>query len=93
MTLLQALQAGIQIQPGTRIKTFGGWCRRDLVTIDGRAIGSIQTRRGKNRTEVLTIAGNVYVIGHDIDWLVSRHRADWRFRRTGAEYGLNAASA
>lgn len=93
MTLLQALQAGVQIQPGPRIKTFGGWCRRDLVILNGYAIGTIQTRRARNRTEVITIAGNVYVIGHDIDWLVSRHRADWRIRHIGADYGLNAASA
>ncbi|HEX5735419.1 MAG TPA: hypothetical protein VF131_21490 [Blastocatellia bacterium] len=93
MTLLQALQVGVQIQPGHKIKTFGGWCRRDLVILNGYVIGTIQTRRGRSRTEVLTIAGNVYVLGHDIDWLVSRHRADWRFRQTGVEYGLNAASA
>lgn len=93
MTLLQALQAGVQIQPGNKIKTLGGWCRRDLVILNGYVIGTIQTRRGRSRTEVITIAGNVYVLGHDIDWLVGRHCADWRFRQTGVEYGLNAASA
>ncbi|HJQ70635.1 MAG TPA: hypothetical protein VKA70_16780 [Blastocatellia bacterium] len=94
MTLLQALQAGVQIQPGPRIKTFGGWCRRDLVTLKGYVIGTVQTRRGRNRTEVITAAGNLYVLGHDIEWLVRRHTAaDWRLRPTGVEYGLNAASA
>lgn len=84
MTLVQALKAHIKIEPGRRVRTFGGWCRRDRVLLDGHEIGKIQTRRGRDRTEVLTIAGNVYVVGHNIEWLV---------RQGAPSYGTNSASA
>ena len=84
MTLLQAIQTKVRIMPGRKVRTLGGWCRHDRVLLDGHEIGKIQTRKGRGRTEVLTIAGNVYVIGHDIDWLVS-HR--------GIDDGVNSTPA
>jgi hypothetical protein len=71
MTLQQALQSKLRIMPGRKVRTMGGWCRHDRVILDGHEIGKIQTRRGRGRTEILTISGNVYVMGHDIDWLVN----------------------
>jgi hypothetical protein len=70
MTLQQAIQANLRIAPGRKVRTFGGWCRHDTVMLDGHEIGRIQTRRAKGRTEFLTLAGNIYVMGYDIDWLV-----------------------
>ena len=84
MTLLEAIQANVRIMPGRKIKTLGGWCRHDRVLLDGQEIGKIQTRKGRDRTEILTIAGNVYVIGHDVDWLVNNEVA---------AHGLNRPSA
>ena len=71
MTLLQAMINKVRIKPGPKVVTMGGWCRHDKVLLDGHEIGRIQTRRGRGRTEILTIADNVYVLGHDVDWLVS----------------------
>ena len=84
MTLLQAIHAKVRIKPGRKIRTMGGWCRHDRVLLDGHEIGKIQTRSGRGRTEVLTIAGNVYVMGHDIDWLVSHEVG---------ENGINSTTA
>jgi hypothetical protein len=70
MTLKQALQSRLRIEPGKKVRTFRGWCRRDRVLLDGREIGRIQIRRAPSRTEVFTICGNNCVIGHDVDWLV-----------------------
>ena len=70
MTIKEAIQARLRIQPGRTVRTFGGWCRRDRVLLDGLEIGKIQTRRAKSHTEVLTIAGNMCVRGHDVDWLL-----------------------
>ena len=84
MTLLQAIQAKVRIMPGRKVRTMGGWCRHDRVLLNGHEIGKIQTRKGRGRTEVLTIAGNVYVMGHDIDWLVSHEVT---------ENGFNSAPA
>ncbi|HWO00962.1 MAG TPA: hypothetical protein VNS63_17005 [Blastocatellia bacterium] len=71
MTLQQAMRTNLRIEPGRRVRTFGGWCRRDRVLLDGCEIGRIQTRRGKSRTEVMTIGAAGFVPGHDVDWLVS----------------------
>jgi len=74
MTVQKAVERGVRIKPGRKTRTFGGWCRRDSVLLDGREIGRIQTRRGRGRTEVLTVAGNLYVIGHDVGWLIDHDR-------------------
>ena len=70
MTMRQAMQAKLRIEPGKRVKTFGGWCRRDRVLLDGFEIGKIQTRRANSRTEVLTITARGFVPGHNVEWLV-----------------------
>ncbi len=72
MTIQQAIRARLRIEPGRRVNTFGGWCRRDRVLLDGYEIGKIQTRRAPSRTEVLTIAASGFVPGHNIDWLVAQ---------------------
>jgi len=73
MTLKQALDANVKIEPGHKVKTFGGWCRRDLVTIGGNVIGGIQTRRGRGgRAEVITFAGDSFLNGYNVEWLVGR---------------------
>jgi len=74
MTLSEALESNLTIAPGRRVKTFGGWCRHDKVLLDGTEIGRIQTRRAKNRTEFITLAGNVYILGYDVEWLISQGR-------------------
>ena len=71
MTLQKALQSKVRIMPGRKVRTMGGWCRHDRVLLDGHEIGKIQTRRGRGRTEILTISGNIYIMGHDVDWLVN----------------------
>ena len=35
MTLQQALRANVRIEPGQKIRTFGGWCRHDRVLPKG----------------------------------------------------------
>jgi hypothetical protein len=72
MTLQQAMESNVRIQPGRKVKTFGGWCRHDRVLLDGHEIGKIQTRRRRNQTEIITVASSTYIMGYDIDWLVSR---------------------
>ena len=72
MTIQQAIKARLRIEPGRKVNTFGGWCRRDRVLLDGYEIGKIQTRRAPSRTEVLTIAASGFVPGHNIDWLVAQ---------------------
>lgn len=72
MTIQQAIRARLRIEPGRRVTTFGGWCRRDKVLLDGCEIGKIQTRRARSRTEVLTIAASGFVPGHNVDWLVAQ---------------------
>jgi hypothetical protein len=84
MTLLQALRANVRIEPGPKIRTFGGWCRHDRVLLNGTEIGRIQTRRGRNRIEVITVAGNVYTMGYDVEWLVGQG---------DDAYGLNSTAA
>ena len=84
MTLQQAIQANVRIEPGRKIRTFGGWCRHDRVLMNGYEIGKIQTRRGRNRTEVITSSGNVFTLGHDVDWLVRQGEID---------YGANSSAA
>ena len=74
MTLSEALESNLTSAPGRRVKTFGGWCRHDKVLLDGTEIGRIQTRRAKNRTEFITLAGNVYILGYDVEWLISQGR-------------------
>lgn len=71
MTIEQAIRARLSIEPGRRVRTFGGWCRRDRVLLDGSEIGKIQTRRARNRTEIVTIALSGFVPGHNVDWLVA----------------------
>lgn len=71
MTMQQAIRARLSIEPGRRVRTFGGWCRRDRVLLDGHEIGKIQTRRAQDRTEILTIGTGGFVPGHDVDWLVA----------------------
>ena len=70
MTIQQAMWARLRIEPGRKVRTFGGWCRRDRVLLDGFEIGKIQTRRAPSRTEILTIAAGGFVPGHNVDWLV-----------------------
>ena len=72
MTIQQAIKARLSIEPGRKVNTFGGWCRRDRVLLDGYEIGKIQTRRARSRTEVLTIAASGFVPGHNVDWLVAQ---------------------
>ena len=84
MTLQQAIQANVRIEPGQKIQTFGGWCRRDRVLLNGYEIGRIQTRRGRDRIEVITITGNVFTLGYDVDWLVRQGEND---------YGANSSAA
>jgi hypothetical protein len=88
MTMEQAIRARVKIQPGRRVRTFGGWCRRDRVLLDGYEIGRIQTRRSRSRTEIVTIASIGFVPGHNVDWLVAmadvlpRHSAASRIDRS-----------
>ena len=70
MTIQQAIWARLRIEPGRKVRTFGGWCRRDRVLLDGYEIGKIQTRRAPTRTEIVTIAAGGFVPGHNVDWLV-----------------------
>jgi len=84
MTLQQALQANIKIEPGQKVRTFSGWCRRDKVLVGGYEVGRIQTRRARGRTEVITIKDNLYMIGYDVGWLV---------RQESEEYGINSSAA
>ena len=70
MTIEQAIRARLRIEPGRKVRTFGGWCRRDRVLLDGYEIGKIQTRRAPSRTEILTIAASGFVPGHNVDWLI-----------------------
>lgn len=72
MTIQQAIRARLRLEPGRTVRTFGGWCRRDRVLLDGYEIGKIQTRRAKSRTEILTIAASGFVPGHNVDWLVAQ---------------------
>src|SRR5436190_16543762 len=72
MTIQQAMKARLSIEPGRKVNTFGGWCRRDKVLLDGCEIGKIQTRRARSRTEVLTIAASGFVPGHNVDWLLAQ---------------------
>lgn len=72
MTIQQAIRAKLRIEPGQKVRTFGGWCRRDRVLLDGYEIGKIQTRRARNRSEIMTIAASGFVPGHNVDWLVSQ---------------------
>ncbi|HKV42813.1 MAG TPA: hypothetical protein VJX67_26680 [Blastocatellia bacterium] len=76
MTLQQAIREKLSIAPGQKIRTFGGWCRHDKVLLDGHEIGRIQTRRAKDRTEFITVTGNAYVVGYDVDWLVQHGKGD-----------------
>jgi hypothetical protein len=84
MTLQQALEANVRIEPGRKVRTLGGWCRRDKVLLGGYEVGRIQTRRARGRTETITIKGNLYMIGYDVDWLVGEERID---------YGANSSAA
>ncbi|HVG21684.1 MAG TPA: hypothetical protein VNI02_21800 [Blastocatellia bacterium] len=84
MTIQQALEANVKIEPGPKVNTFSGWCRRDKVLVDGYEIGRIQTRRAKGRTEILTIKNNLYIIGYDVDWLIQQE---------GEDYGANSSAA
>ncbi len=94
MTLGQAIRANLQIEPGRKVKTLGGWCRQDRVLLDGLEIGKIQTRRGRTRTEILTIAGNVYVIGYDVDWLVKQaERKIWQYLHASERYMITSAAS
>ena len=70
MTIQQAIWARLRIEPGRKVRTFGGWCRRDRVLLDGFEIGKIQTRRAPSRTEIVTIAAGGFVPGHNVDWLI-----------------------
>jgi len=72
MTIQQAIRVRLRIEPGRRVRTFGGWCRRDRVLLDGYEIGKIQTRRAPSRTEILTIAASGFVPGHNVDWLMAQ---------------------
>lgn|SRR5689334_1174543 len=74
MTIQQAIRARLRIEPGRKVRTFGGWCRRDRVMLDGFEIGKIQTRRARSRTEIVTIAASGFVPGHNIDWLLIQAR-------------------
>lgn len=71
MTIQEAVRSRLSIEPGRRVNTFGGWCRRDRVFLNGFEIGKIQTRRAKDRTEILTIGSAGFVPGHNIEWLIS----------------------
>lgn len=84
MTLQQAIQANVRIEPGQKIRTFGGWARHDRVLLNGYEIGKIQTRRGRDRIEVITFTGNVCTLGYDVDWLVRQGEND---------YGVNPSAA
>jgi hypothetical protein len=84
MTIQQALEANVRIEPGPKVTTFGGWCRRDKVLVDGYEIGRIQTRRARGRTEIITMKDNLYILGYDVDWLVQQE---------GDDYGANSSAA
>jgi hypothetical protein len=63
----------IKVVPGQRIRTFGGWYRHDVVTLNGREIGRIQTRRRNGRFSTLTAGlGSTCVLGSDVAWLVAQ---------------------
>lgn len=61
----------IQIVPGKRVRTWGGWYSHSDVLLDGEKIGFIQTRRGHGRTESTTHGlDHTCVLGYNVDWLV-----------------------
>ena len=94
MTLQQAIRANVTIKPGRKVKTLGGWCRQDRVLLDGLEIGKVQTRRGRARTEILTVAGNVYVIGYDVDWLVRQVEGKiWQYLRASEKYMITSVAS
>lgn len=94
MTLQQAIRANVRIEPGRKVKTLGGWCRQDRVLLDDLEIGKIQTRRGKSRTEILTIAGNIYVLGYDVDWLVKQVEGKiWQYLHASEKYMITSVAS
>lgn len=95
MTLQQAMRTNVRIEPGRRVRTFGGWCRRDRVLLDGCEIGKIQIRRGRSRTEVMTVGAAGFVPGHDVDWLVTEAEARGviALRRGGLRACFNGPAA
>ena len=73
------MQEQVTIEAGERITTYTStfparryWYRHDLVKLDGRVIGRIQTRERFGRVDVMTTHDKsaTCVIGKDTDWLV-----------------------
>jgi hypothetical protein len=98
MTLKQALGVRLTIAPGNRIRTPGGWVRSDRVLVGGCEIGSIQTRRGCQSLEVITLAGRGQIAGYDVDWLVAQAEviqgdSSTHLRRPGAPVDRRAWAA
>jgi hypothetical protein len=94
MTLQQAIRANVKLEPGRKVRTLGGWCRQDRVLLDDLEIGRIQTRRGRSRTEILTIAGNVYVLGYDVDWLVKQVEGKiWQYLHASEKYMITSVAS
>lgn len=61
----------VVITPGAKVKTFGGWYRHDVVTLNGREIGRVQRRRRNGRFDTITLGlGTTCVLGQDVAWLV-----------------------
>jgi hypothetical protein len=72
MTIKQALNARLTIEPGDRVATPVGWVRSDRVLMCGREIGCIRTRRARGRIEVVTVAPGGETAGLNAEWLVLR---------------------
>ena len=64
----------LEIVAGDKVRTFGGWYRHDVVTLDGTEIGRIQVRRRNKRTDTTT-ASSIHagaVLGRQVEWLLSQ---------------------
>lgn len=69
-------QGRLVVTMGEKRRIWQGWCRHDVVCLDGREIGRVQVRqrwygRLGRRIDVLTCdTGSAGVLGRNLDWLV-----------------------
>lgn len=67
----------LDVLTGEKRRIWGGWVRRDTVTLDGVEIGFIQVKRANGRTHAITCSPHGgCVIGYDTRWLVRTHTAN-----------------
>lgn len=58
--------------PGIRHMTGDGWFRRDAIIMGGDEIGAVHVREQHGRINSLSQAGDAYVMGRDVEWIVQR---------------------